>query len=58
LFVFVGNFFIFYAVKSFRNTPNGSLDYEDGRGDVAGAAPGCPFDSIDTIFFNNMIKRE
>jgi hypothetical protein len=28
------------------------------RGDVAGAAPGCPFDSIDTISFNNMLKRD
>jgi hypothetical protein len=26
--------------------------------DAAGAAPGCPFDFIDTISFNNMMKRE
>jgi hypothetical protein len=27
-------------------------------GDAAGAASVCPFDSIDTISFSNMIKRE
>jgi ferredoxin len=41
-----------------RNTPYKSEDCEDGRGDVARAAPGCPFDSIDAISFNNMMKRE
>jgi hypothetical protein len=30
----------------------------DRRGDVAGAAPSCPFDSIDTISFITMMKRE
>jgi hypothetical protein len=25
-----------------RNTPNGSADYEDRRGDAAKDAPGCP----------------
>jgi hypothetical protein len=25
---------------------------------TAGAAPGCPFDSVDTISFSNMRKRE
>jgi hypothetical protein len=28
------------------------------RGDAARAAPGCPFDSIDTISFSTMMKRE
>jgi hypothetical protein len=27
-------------------------------GDATRAAPGCPFDSIDIISFNNMVKRE
>jgi hypothetical protein len=34
-----------------RSIPNGSADCKDRRGDAAGAAPGCPFDSIDTISF-------
>jgi hypothetical protein len=41
-----------------RNTPCGSEDCEDRRGDAAGGAPGCPFDSIDIISFGNMMKRE
>jgi hypothetical protein len=28
------------------------------RGDVAGAAPGCPFKSIDIISFSTMVKRD
>jgi hypothetical protein len=28
------------------------------REEAAGASPYCPFDSIDTISFSNMIKRE
>jgi hypothetical protein len=35
-----------------------SEDFEDRRGAIAGAAPGCPFNSIDTISFSNMMKRE
>jgi hypothetical protein len=27
-------------------------------GDAAGATPGCPFVSIDTISFNNTMKKE
>jgi hypothetical protein len=37
---------------------NGSADYMDRRCDAAIAALGCPFNSIDTISFSNMIKRE
>jgi hypothetical protein len=40
------------------NTPNRCADCEDRRRDATRAAPGCPFDSIDTISFSNMIKRE
>jgi hypothetical protein len=36
----------------------GSKDCEDRRRAAAGAAPGCPFDSIDTISFSNNMKRE
>jgi hypothetical protein len=32
--------------------------YKDMRGDVGKAAPSCPFDSIDTMSFNTMLKRE
>jgi hypothetical protein len=41
-----------------RNTQYGSEDCEDRRRDAAGAAPGCPFDSIGIISFSNMMKRE
>jgi hypothetical protein len=41
-----------------RNTQYGSTDCKDRRGDATGAAPGCPFASIDIISFNTMIKRE
>jgi hypothetical protein len=37
---------------------NWSEDCEDRRGDAARAAPGCPFDSIDTISFSNIMKRD
>jgi hypothetical protein len=40
------------------NTPNGSIDCEDRREEATGAAPSCPFYSIDTISFRNMMKRE
>jgi hypothetical protein len=35
-----------------------SVDYKDRRGGTAKDTPRCPFDSIDTISFNNMMKRE
>jgi hypothetical protein len=41
-----------------RNTQYGSAYCEDRRGDAAGAAPNCSLNSIDTISFSNMIKRE
>jgi hypothetical protein len=41
-----------------RNIPNGSADCDDRRGDTIGAAPGCPFDSIDTISLSNIMTRE
>jgi hypothetical protein len=41
-----------------RNTPNGSEDCVDRRGYAAGAAPNCPFDSIDISPFSNVMKRE
>jgi hypothetical protein len=41
-----------------RNTHYRYADCKDRRGDAIGAASGCPFDSIDTIYFSNMIKRE
>jgi hypothetical protein len=41
-----------------QNKQNWSKDCQDRRGDTTGAAPGCPFDSIDTISFSNMMKRE
>jgi hypothetical protein len=41
-----------------QNTQNRSADYEGRRRDAFGAAPGCPFDFIDTISFHNMMKRE
>jgi hypothetical protein len=31
---------------------------KDRRGDTTGGGPGCPFDSIDTISFSNMLIRE
>jgi hypothetical protein len=34
------------------------MECKDRRGDAAGAAPGCPFDSIDAISFSNMMKKE
>jgi hypothetical protein len=35
------------------------MDLQTARiGGEAGASPGCPFDSIDTISLRNMIKRE
>jgi hypothetical protein len=37
-----------------QNTKFWSKDCKDRRGYAAGAAPGCPFASIDTISFNNM----
>jgi hypothetical protein len=40
------------------NTRNRSKDCKDRRGDATGAAPGCPFDSINSISFNNIMKRE
>jgi hypothetical protein len=45
-----------------RNIQYESVDCKDRRGDAAeatvGAAPGCPSDSINTISFSNMMKRE
>jgi hypothetical protein len=41
-----------------ENTQYESEDYEDRRGDTAGAAPGCPFISIDIMSFITMMKRE
>jgi hypothetical protein len=41
-----------------RNTQNLSEDCKDRRGATAGAALGCPFDSIDTTSFINIMKRE
>jgi hypothetical protein len=41
-----------------QNTQNRSINFEDIRGDAAKAAHGCPFNSIDTIYFVTMIKRE
>jgi hypothetical protein len=41
-----------------RNTPNGPAHCENRRGDAIGAAPGCPFDSIDTISSSDIIKKE
>jgi hypothetical protein len=41
-----------------ENTQCGSEDYEDRRGDVVGATPGCPFASIDIISFITMMKME
>jgi hypothetical protein len=41
-----------------QNTPYGYIDCEDMRGDAAGATPGCPFVSIDTISSSNMMKME
>jgi hypothetical protein len=41
-----------------RNTPYEYEDCNDRRGDATGAALGCPFNSIDTISFSNMMKRE
>jgi hypothetical protein len=40
------------------NTQFWSKDCDDRSGDVAGAALGFSFDSIDTISFSNMMKRE
>jgi ferredoxin len=45
-------------VRRHEETQNKSEECEDGRGDAAGAVPGCPFDSINTISFITMIKRE
>jgi hypothetical protein len=49
-----------YAIGLRRNTKYtiGSEDFEDRRGDVSGATLNCPFNSIDTISFSTMIKRE
>jgi hypothetical protein len=41
-----------------RNAPYGSEDCEDMRGAAAGAAPGCPFDSIDVISSSTIMKME
>jgi hypothetical protein len=41
-----------------RNTQYRYADCEDRRGDAVGASLGCPFDSIDIISFNTMMKRE
>jgi hypothetical protein len=41
-----------------QNTSYGSEDREDRRGAAAGAAPGCPFDSIDIISSSTMMKME
>jgi hypothetical protein len=41
-----------------KNTQYRSVDCEDRRGDPAGATPGCPFDTNDTISSRNMMKRE
>jgi hypothetical protein len=40
------------------NAQYGSADCGDRWEDVVGAAPGFPFDSIDTISFSTMMKRE
>jgi hypothetical protein len=34
------------------------IGLEEEVRDAAGATQGCPFDSIDTIFFVTMMKRE
>jgi hypothetical protein len=44
--------------KETWNTPYRSKDCEDRRGDIDGAIPSCPFDSINIIPFSNMMKRE
>jgi hypothetical protein len=44
--------------RKIQKVPYGSESCEDRRGDPAGAAPGCPLDSIDIISFSIMMKRE
>jgi hypothetical protein len=39
-------------------TPYRSKDCKDRRGDAAGATPGCPFASINTISISNMMKTD
>jgi hypothetical protein len=46
------------VVEKHKNTPNRSTNCEDRRGGTVGAAPGCPFKSVNTISFNNMMKME
>jgi hypothetical protein len=41
-----------------QNTQNGYANCEDRRGDAAEVAHGFPFDSIDTINFVTMMKRQ
>jgi hypothetical protein len=41
-----------------RKTPYRSKDCKDRRGDAAGATPGCPFASINTISISNMMKTD
>jgi hypothetical protein len=44
--------------KNEIHTQKYSADYKDRRRDTVGVIHGCPFDSIDTISFVTMIKRE
>jgi hypothetical protein len=47
-----------WGTEETRNTQYRYAHCEDRRGAAAGVAPGCPLDSIDTISFITMMKRE
>jgi hypothetical protein len=49
---------LWWGNKETQNTQYRSADCMDNKGDTANAAPGCPFDSINTISFSTMMKRE